>query len=130
MINANPSQMNQVFVNLIANAAQAIEQNGKIIITTSKDQSHFHISIKDNGSGISKENIAKIFDPFFTTKKIGDGTGLGLAIVYGIIQRHGGHIDVKSVTTPDPNHGTEFKISLPIKGPSAEGNNKELSKAS
>jgi two-component system NtrC family sensor kinase len=130
VVKANRSQINQVFVNLIANASQAIETRGELWIETETKNKNLLIRIRDNGRGISKENLDRIFDPFFTTKKIGEGTGLGLSIVYGIIQRHGGHIDVKSVTEPDPAHGTEFLLSLPIEGPASEDGDREMSQAS
>lgn len=130
IIKANKSQLNQVFVNIIANASQAIESNGEIKISSVKDKNYLIIKIADNGRGISKEHIDKIFDPFFTTKKVGEGTGLGLSIVYGIIQRHGGQLDVKSLTEPDPKHGTEFTIKLPINGPAHDDSDGEMSQAS
>ena len=105
-----PGQLNQVFMNLLVNAAQAIEQSGEIKIKTWADHQHVHICIADNGPGIDPEHINKLFNPFFTTKPIGKGTGLGLSISYGIIQRHHGKITVKS----ELGKGAEFLISLPL----------------
>lgn len=108
-VECSPAQMNQVFLNLINNAAQAIEGHGQITISTSADDTHVHVAIQDNGRGIPGDVLPKIFDPFFTTKKVGEGTGLGLAIVYKIVQQHGGKIRVSS----KPGTGTRFIISLP-----------------
>ncbi len=107
------SQISQVFVNLLSNAIQAIQGVGTIWIhvNTIKDKdSWIQVSIQDSGSGIPADNLDKIFDPFFTTKGVGQGTGLGLSITYGIIQKHGGDIQVKSQV----GVGTEFIIQLPI----------------
>lgn len=110
LIRCYPMQLNQVFMNLLINAAQAIEEQGKVTITTKVDGENVTVTIADNGSGISEENIKKIFDPFFTTKPLGKGTGLGLSVVYDIIQRHRGKIDIKS----EVGVGTEFTLSIPI----------------
>lgn len=106
-----PNQLNQVFMNLISNAADAIPDTGTIWLSTSSDEKYATIKIKDSGSGMSPETIKKIFDPGFTTKGVGVGTGLGLSIVYKIIEKHEGTIDV----TSQPDKGTEFTIKLPIK---------------
>ncbi|MBA3582596.1 MAG: GHKL domain-containing protein [Gammaproteobacteria bacterium] len=111
LITCSPSKLNQVFLNLITNAAQAIEAFGDIYISTKNDGSHVIISIRDSGKGIPDSLLNKIFDPFFTTKKIGEGTGLGLSIVYQIIKQHRGLISVKSKV----GHGTLFNIKLPIR---------------
>lgn len=108
-INCYPGQMSQVFMNIIGNSIDAIEGKGSITIATKNLDSQVQISIKDTGIGIPKEVQAKIFDPFFTTKDVGEGTGLGLSIVHGIIEKHGGTIDVYS----EKNDGTEFVINLP-----------------
>ncbi len=105
-----PHQLNQVFMNLLVNAAQAIEKNGEIKIITRSNKDHVNIVISDNGPGIPKENISKIFDPFFTTKEIGKGTGLGLNVAYNIIKKHRGTIKVDSET----GRGTTFMITLPL----------------
>ncbi len=105
-----PNELNQVFMNILANATQAIKENGNIQIQTQKDDFWVHIKIKDSGVGIPHENLAKIFDPGFTTKGVGVGTGLGLSISYNIIEKHHGRIRVES----EPNKGTEFMIDLPL----------------
>jgi two-component system NtrC family sensor kinase len=115
------SQVNQVFMNILANAAQAIEGEGDIWINIGSIEkegaapARAQISIKDSGKGMTADVIEKIFDPFFTTKSVGQGTGLGLSISYGIIKQHGGDIHVRS----EPGKGTEFIITLPIDGPEA-----------
>ena len=110
-VSCSPSQINQVFLNLISNAAQAIEHDeGRLLLKTEADGEHVHVSIQDNGKGIAKEHLEKIFDPFFTTKPIGQGTGLGLSISYQIVQAHGGSIRVASI----PGKGSRFVVSLPI----------------
>ncbi len=111
MVECYPAQLNQVFLNLITNAAQAIETFGKITITTQLEQDKAIIKIADTGVGIPEQNLKKIFEPFFTTKPVGQGTGLGLSIVYKIIEQHNGTIDVKSKV----GEGTEFTITLPVK---------------
>jgi NO-binding membrane sensor protein with MHYT domain/nitrogen-specific signal transduction histidine kinase len=106
-----PSQINQVFMNLLVNAAQAIPERGVIAIRTEGDDDWVSLEISDNGVGMSTEVVGRIFDPFFTTKPVGQGTGLGLSVSHGIVTRHGGRIDV--VTTP--GSGTTFTIVLPVK---------------
>jgi two-component system NtrC family sensor kinase len=108
-IKCYPQLLNQVFLNLLVNAAQSIEKRGEIKIKTRANNGYVEIIIIDTGSGIPKENLPKIFDPFFTTKKIGQGTGLGLNVVYNIIKKHRGEIDVKS----DVGKGTTFTIRIP-----------------
>ncbi len=105
-----PGQINQVFMNILSNAADAIEvEKGRIEISTSCNDNLVYISIKDNGKGMSEATMQKIFDPFFTTKDVGKGTGLGMSIAYGIIEKHSGKIEIKSSL----GSGTEFIISLP-----------------
>ncbi len=104
-----PSQLNQVFLNLFTNAAQAMEKQGKLLVKTWAANDAVHVSVADNGKGIPQENLARIFDPFFTTKPVGEGTGLGLAITHQIIQQHGGEIRVDSRV----GAGTCFHIKLP-----------------
>ena len=106
-----PSQLNQVFMNLLVNAAHAIDVRGLITIRTGKKGNEVWVSVADTGIGIAPDNIKKIFDPFFTTKPIGKGTGLGLSLSYGIIQKHFGRIEVQS----EVGKGTAFQIWLPVK---------------
>lgn len=110
MVDAN--QIEQVLMNLAMNAAEAINDGGKIIMHTrlSEDGTQIITQVTDTGCGISEENLHKIFDPFFTTKEVGKGTGLGLAVSYGIIKRHGGQISVESRV----GSGTTFTIMLPV----------------
>ncbi|HCN19849.1 MAG TPA: hypothetical protein DIS73_06135 [Planctomycetia bacterium] len=110
------SQLNQVFMNLLANASQAIENNGDVWIKTQKKGENVLISIRDTGNGISEENMKKLFTPFFTTKPIGQGAGLGLSISYGIIEKHNGLIWAESKV----GAGTTFNIELPLEGPKEE----------
>jgi signal transduction histidine kinase len=104
------SQLNQVFANLLTNAAQAIEGAGNITITTKQEESDIVIRVADTGSGIRPEHMERIFDPGFTTKGVGVGTGLGLSITYRIIENHHGSIHVES----KPGRGTSFTLRLPI----------------
>ncbi len=106
-----PAQLNQVFLNIITNAVQAIPEFGKITIKTWSENGTAKISIADTGIGIPEANLNRIFEPFFTTKPVGQGTGLGLTIVYKIIERHDGKIEVKSRV----GEGTEFIITLPLR---------------
>ncbi|MDA3893712.1 MAG: ATP-binding protein [Salinivirgaceae bacterium] len=106
----NEGKLHQVFLNVIANAEQAIEGNGKIEINTSLNDSYIKTTISDTGNGIEQENLKKITDPFFTTKEPGKGTGLGLSIALSIIQEHNGIIEYQSMV----NKGTSVTISLPI----------------
>jgi signal transduction histidine kinase len=108
-IEGYPGPLNQVFMNLLTNAIDAIGSNGKIFINTSAEKKNVKISIRDTGKGMTAELKQKIFDPFFTTKEVGKGTGLGLSISYGIIEKHRGKIEVKS----ELGKGTEFIIWLP-----------------
>jgi len=105
-----PQQLNQVFMNILVNAAQAIKKRGEIRVSTRSDNGYVEIKISDTGSGIPKENLPKIFDPFFTTKKVGKGTGLGLNVAYNIIKKHKGTIDVES----ELGKGTAFTIRIPV----------------
>ena len=108
-IECSPSQVNQVFLNLFTNAAQAIEGDGKLFVRTVNEADGVSIRIRDTGCGMSEEVRSHIFEPFFTTKPVGKGTGLGLSIVYRIVEEHGGRIEVHSA----PGAGTEFVIHLP-----------------
>ncbi len=114
-----PQQLNQVFMNLLVNAAQAIESNGEIRIKTYQSQESVVVEISDTGVGIRKQNLKHIFEPFFTTKEVGKGTGLGLSVVYGIIQKHRGKIEVESQV----NKGSTFRVILPIRSSTEYENN-------
>lgn len=111
------SQINQVFMNILTNAIQAMEGTGNIWITTklirTGGKEMISVSIQDSGKGMTPETMEKIFDPFFSTKEVGQGTGLGLSISYGIMESHGGEIQVKSQV----GLGTEFIVILPIRPP-------------
>src|SRR5258705_245414 len=110
----DPHQVQQVFLNIINNARQAIESHqpsGCIRITTEESSGqNVRIVLQDNGPGIPEANLSKVFDPFFTTKDVGKGTGLGLSLCYGIIKEHGGTVTVRS----KPNQGATFVIELPL----------------
>ena len=108
-----PTKLNQVFMNILTNCIQAIEDKGEIFIQTASSDIWVKIIFKDTGTGMSPEVKAHIFEPFYTTKDVGKGTGLGLSITYGIIEQHHGNIDVIS----EPGNGTEFIISLPKRQP-------------
>ncbi|MDY6973616.1 MAG: response regulator [Thermodesulfobacteriota bacterium] len=110
-VRCHPQQLNQVFMNILVNAAQAIEKHGEISISTQARDGWAEIRISDTGPGISEENLQRIFDPFFTTKEVGKGTGLGLNVAYNIIKKHKGVIDVES----SPGKGTTFVMRIPIK---------------
>jgi signal transduction histidine kinase len=109
MVNAYPQQLNQVFMNILVNAAQAIEKKGDIHIVTRKKNDFVEVEISDTGCGIDPKNISRIFDPFFTTKDVGKGTGLGMNIAYNIVKKHEGTIDVRS----ELGKGTNFTIRIP-----------------
>ena len=118
-IECSPSQINQVFLNLVTNAAQAIQGHGEIVITTKLlDAEHVAIAVADTGCGIPKGNLAKIRDPFFTTKEVGTGTGLGLSIVDEIIRSHGGELRIES----ELGRGSVFTVVLPVKQSSHDSN--------
>ena len=107
-----PSEINQVIMNLLVNAAHSIgEDRGKITIRTSVMRETVSIEISDNGCGIEKESLSRIFDPFYTTKPVGKGTGLGLSLSYGIVQKHRGTLEVES----EVKQGTTFRLTLPVK---------------
>jgi signal transduction histidine kinase len=104
-----PAQLNQVFMNLLMNAGQAIETHGSITIRTGQEGPNVWVEVEDTGKGIKPEHLSRIFDPFFTTKPVGSGTGLGLSLSYGIVQKHGGQIEVKS----ELGKGSVFRLVLP-----------------
>jgi CheY-like chemotaxis protein len=128
VVEADPTQMQQVLMNLAINARDAMLEGGLLRLTTRnfavdeefarKNPSltpgpHVQITVSDTGKGMDEETLGRIFDPFFTTKPVGEGTGLGLAMVYGIIRSHGGHIEVES----HPGEGTTFGMYLPVGTP-------------
>jgi len=127
MVECLSGQINQVFLNLIANAADEMERGGTLTIRTFRvGDDRVAFEIQDTGNGIDAENLDKIFDPFFTTKEVGKGTGLGLAISYGVVSRHGGTLEVDS----EPGRGTCFRFELPLKSSSpGETDRGELPKA-
>jgi signal transduction histidine kinase len=108
-IDCHPNQLNQVFLNLIVNAAQAIEGPGEITLRTRAAGAEVSVEVADSGNGIAPENLRRIFDPGFTTKGVGVGTGLGLAICYRIVRDHGGRIEVES----EVGRGSTFRVVLP-----------------
>ncbi len=118
-IRGHAGQLNQVFMNLLTNAAQALSgrDGARILLATQRRGDQVVIAVGDNGPGIPAEIIPKIFDPFFTTKEVGQGSGLGLSIVHGIVERHGGTIEVESQV----GQGTTFTVTLPVAGRSAWG---------
>ncbi|WP_421863702.1 ATP-binding protein [Motiliproteus sp.] len=113
LITCNASQINQVIINLLVNAAQAIEDFGQITITTGSDEKGVWLEVCDTGSGIPEAIQARVFDPFFTTKEVGKGTGLGLSVSYNIIQSHGGDLSFNS----SQGEGTCFRLWLPLVPP-------------
>jgi two-component system, NtrC family, sensor kinase len=110
LISCYAAQLNQVWMNLLVNAAQAIRNRGEVSIRTRLDDGCAVISISDSGTGIAPEILPRIFDPFFTTKSVGEGTGLGLSISYGIVERHGGTTGVETT----PGRGTTFTVRIPL----------------
>jgi len=110
-----PQQINQVFLNLIVNAAQAIPDRGTVTVRTRARGSRVVVEIADTGVGIAEDTLRKIFDPFFTTKPVGKGTGLGLHLAAGIVRNHGGEIQVES----QEGRGSTFRVILPVNPPQA-----------
>jgi len=117
LVECFPQQINQVFMNLLVNASQAIKEQGEIRVKTSIEGEKVVVRISDTGNGIAPEVMNRIFDPFFTTKPVGKGTGLGLSISYEIIKKHGGHIGVES----EVGKGTTFSVELPARKRRIEG---------
>ena len=114
-IRCNPSQLNQVFLNLLVNGAHAIQSQGcapgRLVIRTGREGPNWvWVEVGDSGCGITPDILPRIFDPFFTTKPVGQGSGLGLSLAYGIVQRHHGRIEVST----HPGQGTTFKVILPV----------------
>ncbi|WP_439862134.1 ATP-binding protein [Pseudomonas sp. MBLB4136] len=110
-----PSQINQVLMNLLVNAAHAIEQFGRITLRSQQEGDWIWLEVEDTGKGIEPHLLNRIYEPFFTTKPVGKGTGLGLSLSYNILQKHNGRIEVSS----EPGQGTRFRIWLPIRQPEA-----------
>jgi two-component system, NtrC family, sensor kinase len=110
MIDGVPAQLNQVFMNLLVNAAQALDHYGVITIRTGREGDWVWVEVADDGPGIKPEHLPRVFEPFFTTKPVGKGTGLGLSLSYGIVSQHGGRIEVDSTV----GKGTRFRVWLPI----------------
>jgi two-component system NtrC family sensor kinase len=106
----SPQDLRQVFLNLLVNAADAVGEKGRVVVTTKHADSETIVEISDDGCGIPPETVERIFDPFFTTKEVGEGTGLGLAIAWHIVEAHAGHIEVEST----PGVGTTFSLRLPV----------------
>ncbi len=115
-ITADPSQLNQVLINLVVNALQAMPEGGRLTVKTGVRDGSVLLIVEDTGGGMSEEVMEHIFDPFFTTKEVDQGTGLGLPVVHGIVTSHGGAIRVKSKV----GRGTRFEVRLPSGGPAGE----------
>jgi PAS domain S-box-containing protein len=115
-IHGLPSQLNQVFMNLLVNAAHAIEKQGVVTLRTGQQNDEVWVEVQDTGCGIPPDNLKRIFDPFFTTKEVGKGTGLGLSVSYSIVQKHHGRIEVRS----EVGKGTVFRVWLPVEPRPAE----------
>nr|WP_237651338.1 ATP-binding protein [Xanthomonas translucens] len=113
LVECLPSELNQVYMNLLLNAGQAIGERGSIVVSTGQDGEEVWIEFKDSGAGIPADLLQRIFDPFFTTKPVGSGTGLGLSISYGIVNKHHGRIDVTSTV----GEGSCFRIVIPVRQP-------------
>ncbi|XZA04515.1 sensor histidine kinase [Xanthomonas albilineans] len=113
LVECLPSELNQVYMNLLLNAGQAIGERGTIVVSTGQDGDQVWIEFKDSGAGIPADLLQRIFDPFFTTKPVGSGTGLGLSISYGIVNKHHGRIDVSSSV----GEGSTFRIVIPVRQP-------------
>jgi two-component system, NtrC family, sensor kinase len=113
----HPQQLNQVFINLLINAAQAIETQGEITVACQFENGSIFVAVRDNGCGIPKDNLRRLFEPFFTTKDVGQGTGLGLSISYDIIKKHNGEIKVQS----EVGQGTIFTVRIPVVGRGQHG---------
>jgi two-component system NtrC family sensor kinase len=113
---ADPYQLEQVFLNILKNATEAMPDGGTIVVSASVRERvagpFLEVQIADTGIGIPPENLPRVFDPFFTTKEVGKGTGLGLSVSYGIVRAHGGYIEVKS----EIGKGSLFTVGLPVRG--------------
>jgi two-component system NtrC family sensor kinase len=113
LVDCYAGQLNQVWLNLLVNAAHAVKDGGEVRIRTRREGEMAGVTISDTGYGIKPENLKRIFDPFFTTKPVGEGTGLGLSVTYSIIERHRGSIGVESA----PGEGTTFTVNIPVDAP-------------
>jgi two-component system NtrC family sensor kinase len=113
VILSDPAQLEQIFINVIDNAIDAMGKDGTLTVSAQPWKGGVRVSFADTGPGMDQETLRQVFDPFFTTKKVGEGTGLGLAICFTILEKLGGRIDVQS----EPGHGTTFNISLPAEPP-------------
>lgn len=113
LIKAKPEEIQQIYLNIIRNAVQAMDGKGKLIISSSQNNGRIVTTIEDTGPGIPQEYLSKVFDPFFTTKDQGKGTGLGLNIVHRLIDKYGGSISVESTV----GKGTTFTITFPVEAP-------------
>jgi two-component system NtrC family sensor kinase len=117
-IEVSPSELQQVLLNLINNAMDAMEEKGRSLSVSARlEEDYIVIEVSDDGPGIPEENLSQIFDPFFTTKPVGKGTGLGLSICYGIVKKLGGEINVHSVI----DKGSAFRVKIPLKGSGESG---------
>jgi signal transduction histidine kinase len=113
LVRCIPAQINQVFLNLLVNAAQAIAEHGVITVRSGQDRDEVWMEVADTGKGMDDTTVRRMFEPFFTTKPVGTGTGLGMSICYDIVKKHGGRFDVKST----PGAGTRIRFWLPVAGP-------------
>lgn len=116
-VTGDPAQLNQVLVNLVVNALQAMPNGGRLTVRTQAGEEHVSVLVEDTGAGMTEDVIEKLFVPFFTTKDVGEGTGLGLPVAHGIVTSHGGSIRVDSAV----GRGTRFDIELPLAGSKAAG---------
>ena len=115
LVSGDKSQLQQVFLNLTLNACEAMAQGGTLMVSTATASEKIVVKVIDTGAGIKREHLDQIFEPFFTTKPVGKGTGLGLSVSYGIIQQHGGTLEVDS----EVGKGSTFTVSLPVASPAA-----------
>ncbi|GAB2180585.1 hypothetical protein DLREEDagrD3_08080 [Denitratisoma sp. agr-D3] len=120
LVRCMPAQLNQVFMNLLVNAAQSIDDHGHIAVRSGLDGAWVWVEVEDSGKGMTPEVQQRVFEPFFTTKPVGKGTGLGLSISYDIVHKHGGHFELESA----PGKGSRFRLWLPVAGP-ATGSTRE-----
>ena len=124
MATYDAQQIEQVLINLVTNAVQAMPEGGTLDVLLKEQDDNLFITLRDSGGGISEENLVRIFDPFFTTKPEGEGTGLGLSVSYGIVSRHGGLIEVES----EIGIGSTFIVTLPLRSDSIKGQAMEVEK--